>query len=79
MLDYAPPIVATLLVWWGSTGAILFLLDGLSRRSFIWTMAAASALFALSLWGIVATSAETTASSAYYAFLCGITAWAWRS
>lgn len=77
MLDYAPPIVATLLVWWASTGAILYL-DGLSHRSFAWSMAAATGLFALSLWGLVVTSAETTASSAYYAFLCGITAWAWQ-
>jgi putative photosynthetic complex assembly protein 2 len=77
MLDYAPPILATLLVWWGSTGAILYL-DGLSRRSFVWSMAGATALFALSLWGLVATSAETTASSAYLAFLCGLTAWAWQ-
>lgn len=77
MLDYAPPIVVTLLVWWGSTGAILYL-DGLSRRSFAWSMAGATALFALALWRLAATSAETTASAAYYAFLCGLTAWAWQ-
>jgi putative photosynthetic complex assembly protein 2 len=77
MFDFAPPILATLLVWWGSTGAILYL-DGLSRRSFAWSMTGATALFALSLWGLDATSAETTASAAYYAFLCGLTAWAWQ-
>ncbi|PPC93051.1 MAG: photosynthetic complex assembly protein 2, partial [Methylocystis sp.] len=54
MSDYAPPIVATLLLWWGSTGVLLYL-DGLSRRTFVWSMAGATALFALALWGIVAT------------------------
>ncbi|KAF0125011.1 MAG: hypothetical protein FD148_2335, partial [Methylocystaceae bacterium] len=77
MSDYAPPIVATLLLWWGSTGVLLYL-DGLSRRTFVWSMACATALFALALWGIVATRSETTASSAYYAFLCGLIAWAWQ-
>ncbi|HEY8125521.1 MAG TPA: putative photosynthetic complex assembly protein PuhE [Methylocystis sp.] len=77
MFDYAPPILATLLLWWGSTGVLLYL-DGLSRRSFLWSMAGATALFALALWGVVATRGETTASSAYYAFLCGLTAWAWQ-
>ncbi len=77
MSDYAPPIVATLLLWWGSTGVLLYL-DGLSRRTFVWSMAGATALFALALWGVVATRSETTASSAYYAFLGGLTAWAWQ-
>jgi putative photosynthetic complex assembly protein 2 len=77
MSDYAPPIVATLLLWWGSTGVLLYL-DGLSRRTFVWSMAGATALFTLALWGIVATRSETTASSAYYAFLCGLIAWAWQ-
>lgn len=77
MSDYAPPIVATLLLWWGSTGVLLYL-DGLSRRTFVWSMAGATALFALALWGVVATRGEMTASSAYYAFLGGLTAWAWQ-
>lgn len=77
MSDYAPPIVATLLLWWGSTGVLLYL-DGLSRRTFVWSMAGATALFVLALWGVVATRSETTASSAYYAFVCGLTAWAWQ-
>ncbi|WP_292531093.1 putative photosynthetic complex assembly protein PuhE [Methylocystis sp.] len=77
MFDYAAPILATLLLWWGSTGAILYL-DGLSRRTYAWSMAGATALFTLALWGIVATSGKTTAASAYCAFLCGLTAWAWQ-
>lgn len=77
MAAYAAPIVATLLLWWASTGVILYL-DGLSRRTFVWSMAGATGLFAVSLWGMSVTSAETSAASAYCAFSCGIMAWAWQ-
>lgn len=77
MSDYAQPIVVTLLLWWLSTGVILYL-DGLSRRTFAWSMAGATALFGLAVWGLGATSGETTAASAYCAFVCGVAIWAWQ-
>jgi putative photosynthetic complex assembly protein 2 len=77
MSAYAPPIVATLLMWWASTGVILYL-DGLSRRTFAWSMAGSTGLFLLALWGMSATSGETSAASAYCAFACGLMAWAWQ-
>ncbi|WP_424360925.1 putative photosynthetic complex assembly protein PuhE [Methylocystis parvus] len=77
MSAYAPPIAATLLMWWASTGAILYL-DGLSRRTFAWSMAGSTGLFLLALWGMSATSGETSAASAYCAFACGLMAWAWQ-
>jgi putative photosynthetic complex assembly protein 2 len=77
MSAYAPPIVATLLLWWASTGLILYL-DGLSRRSFPWSMTGATAGFLLALWGMVATGGTTSAASAYCAFCCGLMAWGWQ-
>jgi putative photosynthetic complex assembly protein 2 len=77
MSAYAAPIFATLLLWWASTGVILYL-DGLSRRTFGWSLAGATGLFLVSLWGMSATRAETTAASAYCAFSCGLMAWAWQ-
>ncbi|PPD44799.1 MAG: photosynthetic complex assembly protein 2 [Methylocystis sp.] len=77
MSAYAPPILATLLLWWLSTGVILYL-DGLSRPTFVWSMAGATGLFAAALWGIAATRGQTTAASAYCAFACGLMAWAWQ-
>ena len=77
MSAYALPIIATLLMWWASTGVILYL-DGLSRRTFAWSMAGSTALFALALWGMSATSGETSVQSAYCAFCCGLMAWAWQ-
>jgi putative photosynthetic complex assembly protein 2 len=77
MSDYAAPIFATLLLWWASTGVILYL-DGLSRRTFGWSVAGATGLFLIALWGIAATRAETTSASAYCAFSCGLMVWAWQ-
>lgn len=77
MSAYAAPIFATLLLWWASTGVILYL-DGLSRRTFGWSLAGATMLFLVALWGMWATRAETSAASAYCAFCCGLMAWAWQ-
>jgi putative photosynthetic complex assembly protein 2 len=41
-------------------------------------MIGASALVALALWQIVVTAGETTAASAYIAFVCGLGVWGWQ-
>ena len=41
-------------LWWGSTGPILFA-HGLAQRTFVYSMAAATALAAFAVWGLVAT------------------------
>ena len=77
MATYALPVLYTLLLWWASTGVILYL-DGLDRRTFIWSMAGATVLLGVALWGAAATGAMSTASGAYLAFACGLTAWGWQ-
>ena len=77
METYAAPIIVTLFVWWASTGVILYL-DKLPRRTFGWSMAGATALMGLALWGLASTSGQADPVSAYLAFLCGILAWAWQ-
>ena len=77
MAVYALPILYTLLLWWMSTGLILYL-DGLDRRTFVWSMAGATALLGVSLWGAAVTSANATATGAYLAFACGLTIWGWQ-
>lgn len=77
MSAYATPILATLLLWWASTGVILYL-DGLSRRTFVWSLVGATGLFAVALWGLSATATEASAASAYCAFSCGLMVWAWQ-
>jgi len=77
MTTFGLPIVATLLLWWASTGAILYL-DGLDRRTFSWSMAGATVLLGIALCGLATSSAETTSAAAYEAFACGLLVWAWQ-
>jgi putative photosynthetic complex assembly protein 2 len=77
MTDYGLPILATLALWWGSTGAI-FYVDNLPPRTFRYTMIGATALVALALWGLVATSDDTTTGAAYGAFSYGLICWGWQ-
>jgi len=48
MTDFVLPILATLALWWGSTGAI-FYVDNLPPRTFRYTMASATVLVVLAL------------------------------
>lgn len=74
------PVLAfafTVLVWWASTGAILYL-DGLPRRTFPRTMIATSVVAALAVWGLWVSSGQTTVAAAYCGFSCAILIWAWQ-
>lgn len=71
------PLLFTLLVWWFSTGIILYL-DGLPRRTFKWTMLGATALLVAALAGLAASSASASVASAYCAFTCALLVWAWQ-
>ncbi len=77
MIAHGLPILATLMLWWASTG-LIFHLDSLDRRTFVTSMLGASALLALSLWFVAKTSGETTPDTAYVAFACGLIAWGWQ-
>jgi putative photosynthetic complex assembly protein 2 len=76
MTTYVLPIIFTIIVWWGSTGAILYL-NGLPRRTFKWSLAALSALSVAALFGLSLTRSSTGPGAAYCAFACGLIVWAW--
>lgn len=71
------PALFTVFAWWFSTGAILYL-DGLPPRTFRASLAGASILSLLALWGLAATADDSTVSGAYLAFLCALMVWAWQ-
>ncbi len=71
------PVLYALFLWWFSTGAILYL-DGLPRRTFRWSLLGATLVLGLALYGLAASSAETTAAAAYLAFTCGVLVWGWN-
>ncbi len=77
MLEYGLPVLYALFVWWFSTGVIIYL-DGLPVRTFRWSMLGATALLALSLYGLAWTSTDSTVSGAYKAFTFGLLAWGWQ-
>lgn len=73
---YVLPVLYTLFVWWFSTGLILYL-DGLARPSFRWSMAGATVVLAGALFGLKATSADTSVTGAYVAFTSSVLVWGW--
>ncbi|KPF64205.1 hypothetical protein IP69_18655 [Bosea sp. AAP35] len=77
MVTYGLPIVATLLAWWFSTGAILYL-DGLPRATFRWSFSAATAIGLAALWGLAETAGDTSVGGAYLAVLCAVLVWGWN-
>jgi putative photosynthetic complex assembly protein 2 len=74
---FAIAIIFTLVVWWLSTGLIVYL-DGLPEHTFRWSMLGASVLLILALLGLWASSAERSLASAFCAFTCAVLVWGWQ-
>ncbi len=77
MVTYGLPIVATLIAWWFSTGAILYL-DGLPRATFRWSLAGATLAVLAAFWGLAATAGDTSVAGAYLAVFCALVVWGWN-
>ena len=76
MSEFCMPAGYAVLVWWFTTGIILFL-DGLSPRTFRWSLGAATAVFAVAACFIRSSSTDASVNGAYVAFSCAILAWGW--
>jgi putative photosynthetic complex assembly protein 2 len=76
MAEFGLPAIFTLLLWWFSTGLIIYL-DGLRRETFRWTMLGATTLLLAGLFGLHALARETSAAGAWLGFICGVLCWAW--
>lgn len=77
MIRYGWPCLYALLIWWLSTGAVLYVV-GLPRHTFRTTMAIASIVLLVALAGLMMTSSDTTVSGAYIAFTCALCVWGWH-
>lgn len=77
MLQYALPILYTLLLWGASTGLIIWLYRSRGRAARA-GFAGANALLLVSLWGLAATRDDTSAAGVYAAFTCGTLVWGWQ-
>ena len=76
MTQYGLPALHGLLIWWVSTCLILFL-DGLPKRTFKWSMAAATMVLAGSLYSLAVSANDTSVTGAYIAFTSGVLIWGW--
>jgi len=76
-MQHGWPALYTLLLWWFSTGVILYL-NGLPRETHKWTMLSATVLLGVSLLGVAATASDTRVTGAYLAFTAALMIWAWQ-
>ncbi len=76
-MQHGWPALFTLLLWWFSTGAILWL-NGLPRSTHKWTMAGATVLLGAALWGAAVSATDTRVVGAYTAFSAALMVWAWQ-
>lgn len=76
MTQIALPMLYALLLWWFSTGVVLYL-DGLPRTTFRYSLAAAGAIAVAAVAGVILSSDGTDVASAYVAFTCALTLWGW--
>jgi putative photosynthetic complex assembly protein 2 len=76
MSDFGVPAAFAVLIWWFTTGIILFL-DGLSPRTFRWSMAGATLALVAAAAMLRTSAADVSAHGAYTAFSCAILVWGW--
>ena len=77
MSAWIAPLGFAVLIWWFSTGAILWL-DGFSKKYFRTIFLASSVLLFFAFWGISISSTQDTVLGAYCAFTCAILIWGWQ-
>lgn len=74
---WAGPALLVFAVWWVATGAILWL-DGLSRRTFPWSLGLVGLLSAVAVGVLVVSADWATPMGAVLAFLAAIVIWGWN-
>lgn len=74
MSQIAIPVGFALLLWWLSTGIILYAI-GLPRRTYPGTLAAAAGLLAASLWALAGSRNGSAVCDAYVPFAAAVAVW----
>ena len=76
MSEFAVPAGYAVLVWWFTTGIILYL-DGLPPRTFRWSMSAATGILVIAAYVLHSGASDVSVNGAYRAFSCAILVWGW--
>ena len=76
MAQHGLAFLLAILIWWFSTGLIL-ILCALPRRTFGWSLLAASFVLAGALFGLIQSAWDTSDFGAYASFLSALGIWGW--
>lgn len=76
MMPYVLPVLATLLVWWLTTGIVLHLINR-DPATYRWSLSAATVVLVGALVVLARCSTAATVVNAYLGFLCGVLIWGW--
>ncbi len=77
METYGVPALFAVLVWWWSTGAILWLVS-MPRRYHPALFVGGTLLLPMAVWGVVTSGANANMFGAYLGFAAAIGVWAWH-
>ncbi len=77
MRDAGLYAVYAILLWWGSTGVILYL-DGLPKRTFRWSLWGTGALALAGVAGFAFSTSQATPLAAAIAFTSALAIWGWH-
>ena len=77
MALFLPPVIFAVLVWYVSTGVIIWL-DNLPRHTHGLSMAGATVVLAACLFALQANAADPSVAGVYLGFVCGLLIWGWQ-
>ena len=77
MSVFVQPLIIAALVWWFSTGAILWLVR-LPRHTFGWSMGLYAVVAAAATAGVMIASRDQSEMGAYVGFGCALVVWGWH-
>ena len=76
MTDFVLPAIYAVLVWWFTTGLILFL-DGLRPATFRWSLGSASAVLLVAIYAMHGSAGDASVAGAYTGFTSAVLVWGW--
>ncbi|MEL6474507.1 MAG: putative photosynthetic complex assembly protein PuhE [Pseudomonadota bacterium] len=77
MSNALAPVLSALVLWWASTGALIWLV-GRPRDSHPWIALGATGTMAAATVAMVALRPDTSIAAAYAGFIAGLALWAWH-
>jgi putative photosynthetic complex assembly protein 2 len=77
VIEHGLPALFVILLWWASTGAVLYVI-GMPRETFRGSLTMATAVLIVAISAIAHTTNLTTTASAYIGFSGALAVWGWN-